>query len=286
MTRFVFLADTHVGARPMGYQQQPGHPARLPELLNALRERIAAEGGADFVLHGGDLTDAATEENIGAAAAAFAALGVPVRLCLGNHDLTAPDAAELWRKNAPEFFAGGRPEYTILTPDIAVHVAPNHWCEQPYFWKDRQREHFSEDQLAWLRSELRRRPDLPHTLVAHSPVFGLPPEQTGLDAPLHAPGVEFAETVFALADEFPQLRLVLGAHNHMNSRVERRGVQYVTVSSFVETPFEVKWIEVSSARLAMRTLRLGTTESPGEYRPDHAYAQGRDQDRTLETRLP
>lgn len=285
MTRFVFLTDTHVGARPMGYQQQPGHPERLPELLGALRARIAAEGGADFILHGGDLADSADEENIRAAVNALANLGIPVRLCLGNHDLTAPDALERWQKHARDLLPEERPEFSIATPDLVVHVVPNHWCEQAYFWKDAQEERFSEDQLRWLRSELRRRPELPHILVTHSPVFGLPPEQTGRADPLHPPCLSFTGTILRLADEHPQLRCVLGGHNHMNSRIERQGVQYVTASAFVETPFEAKLIEVSPPRMVMRTLRLGTTEPPGEYRADRAFVQGRAVDREFDLAL-
>ncbi|MDZ7371989.1 MAG: hypothetical protein ONB12_12570, partial [candidate division KSB1 bacterium] len=177
------------------------------------------------------------------------------------------------------------PEFSIATPEVVAHVVPNHWCAQPYFWRDAQEEHFSEDQLRWLRSELRRKPQLPHILVTHSPVFGLPPEQTGQAEPLHPPHQSFTETILRLADEHPQLRCVLGGHNHMNSRIERQGVQYVTASAFVETPFEAKLIEVSPTRLAMRTLRLGTTEPPGEYCAERAFVQGRAVDREFDLAL-
>lgn len=282
MTRFVFLADTHLGACPMGYQQQPGRPDRLADRLAALRRSIAEQGGADFIVHGGDLVDAVSEENLRAAVAEWARLSMPVRLCLGNHDLTDPDAINRWRTLAPDFFPGIRPEYTIATPDCAIHIVPNHWCERPYFWKDLQRAWFSDDQRAWLRAELRTRPDLPHILVTHSPVFGLPPEQTGFAAPYHAPEETFTRTVVGLSAEYPHVRCVLGAHNHLNSRVERNGVQYVTVSSFVETPYEAKWLEVQPHRLTMRTVRWAGESAADPYLPDHAYAQGRPMDRAFD----
>jgi len=91
------------------------------------------EHGIDFVLHGGDMIDSATDENILAAAELFD-LPVPVYLCLGNHDLTVPDALALWVKLAPGFFKDGKPDCTIMTNDCVIHVAPNHWDEIPFFW--------------------------------------------------------------------------------------------------------------------------------------------------------
>jgi len=54
--------------------------------------------GIDFILHGGDMIDSTTEDHIVAATNAFD-LAVPVYLCLGNHDLTTPDAAEQYQSS-------------------------------------------------------------------------------------------------------------------------------------------------------------------------------------------
>lgn len=281
MTRLLYMADTHLGASPMGYQQQKGYPERLPEILGAVAEYVAADGGVDFVLHGGDMVDAATDANIAHAAETFD-LPVPVYLCLGNHDLTTPDALDRWLRRAPDFFPNGSPEYTIATDDCVVHVAPNHWGETPYYWGDTQNAHFSAEQSACLASDLDTTPGRPHILMTHSPVHGLPVEQTGLPEPHHPPAASFTEAVTSLAREHPTLRCVLGAHNHMNMRVERGGVEYVTVSALIETPFEMKILDIEPGRMSMETVSLAADPGfRGEYDHAKAYVQGRPVDRSF-----
>ena len=95
MTKFLYIADTHLGANPMGYQKQRGYPERLPEILACLRAWLADEGGVDFILHGGDMVDSATADHIREAAEVFR-FPVPVYLCLGNHDLTGEGSLDDW----------------------------------------------------------------------------------------------------------------------------------------------------------------------------------------------
>jgi hypothetical protein len=279
MTRFIYLADTHCGANPLGYQQQPGYPQRLPEMVAALRAYIRQEGHIDFVLHGGDLIDQTTDANIRAAAELFD-LPVPVYLCLGNHDLTMPGALARWLELAPQFFPGGRPEFTVPTGDALIHVVPNHWEEEPYHWTLAQAPHFRADQLRFIEDALAVQPDRPHLLVTHSPVYGVPVAQTGLAEPLHGPPAAFTESVTRLAARYPNLVCLLGAHNHLNMCVVRRGVRYVTVAALVETPFEFKVFTVADGRGAMTTESLAERlGGRGDYNPRKAYAQGRPADR-------
>ncbi len=117
MTRFVFITDTHLGAaNDVGYRQQPRRADQLPALLALLDGwiRREAEGGApiSFVLHGGDMVDAAGPEILRAATETFR-LSVPVYLSLGNHDVTRRDAADLWLSEAPAFFPGGEFAYAL-----------------------------------------------------------------------------------------------------------------------------------------------------------------------------
>lgn len=281
MTRFVYIADTHLGADPMGYQQQPGFPERLPEIVRALSDWMAADGAVDFVLHGGDMVDETTDENLEAAARLFD-LELPVYLCLGNHDLTQKDARERWLALAPGFFLHGSPEFTIDAADLSIHVVPNQWCEYPYYWQLRQTEYFGPHQRRWLTGGLRERAGLPHILSTHSPVFGLPTAQTGMNSRFHAPGERFTDEVKGLVNAFRQLRCVLSAHNHMTMREPCDGVEFVTVSSLVETPFEFKLFEVSARRMEMRTVSLASClPFGGEYDSNKAYVQGRPVDRAF-----
>ena len=111
MTKFIYIADSHVGAGDTGYYQQPRYADRLPELVALLDAWIQQDSGIDFVLHGGDMVDAASVENIRAARAMFQ-LSVPVYLCLGNHDLTGENAFDLWLAEAPAFFLEPDPAST------------------------------------------------------------------------------------------------------------------------------------------------------------------------------
>jgi len=287
VARFIYIADTHLGARPMGYQMQQGHPERIAEILQALEGFIGETGGIDFVLHGGDMVDAATEANIRSAADTFQ-LSVPVYLCLGNHDLTDERSLGMWQSLAPTFFPGGRPEFTIQAGPGAVHVVPNHWeAERPYFWGDRQDAQFSPDQLDWLRRAGAAATESVTVVATHCPALGLPPEQTGFDEAYHSPPPGFRESLVQPALDGRERGgagplVVLGAHNHMNMHVELEGADYVTASSLSEVPFECKLFEVSAGQVTMSTHSLGARlDFESQYDYDRTYVQGRPIDRAF-----
>jgi DNA repair exonuclease SbcCD nuclease subunit len=268
----------------MGYQQQRGYPEMLSKILAALRECLLADSGVDFVLHGGDMIDAASDDNILSAAESFK-MPVPVYVCLGNHDLTVSTALERWMDLAPGFFLNGSPEYTIKAEHCIVHVVPNHWHDLPYHWENVQNVHFSEDQIEHLVKNLSIMPHLPHIILTHSPVFGLPVEQTGFSEPFHPPNASFTDTITDLAAKHGNIQCVLGAHNHMNMRVRSEGVEFLTVSSLVETPFEFKLFDVAPDSITMSTVDLAKSLNfDGEYDVTRNFVQGRAIDRSFSTR--
>ncbi len=77
MTRFLYIADTHFGADPVGYQQQQAYPCKLAEIVSAACDAFVGDGGVDFVLHGGDMIDATSDDAIRRATENFN-LPVPV----------------------------------------------------------------------------------------------------------------------------------------------------------------------------------------------------------------
>jgi 3',5'-cyclic AMP phosphodiesterase CpdA len=284
MTRFLYVTDTHLGAdNEVGYTQQPRRADRLPALLGQLDAWIArsAEAGTPvaFVLHGGDMVDAASPETVRAAAEAFR-LSIPVYLCLGNHDVTRRDALQLWLAGAPDLFPGGRPTWSLTGSGWRLHHVPTQWGEEPYFWDADQRPHFLAADLAWLEAALARDPDAIHLLSTHNPVLGVSPEQTGRSDPYHAPPGAFTEMAAGLLARFPQLKLVLGGHNHINSHGVRHRAHLVTGSAFVETPFEFKVIDVTLGRLDVRTVALlPQVDFQASYDWDKTFVQGRACDR-------
>ena len=141
MTRFIYVADTHIGTRKMGYEVQAGYPGRLPAILDGLCRWAGESGPVDFIIHGGDMVDDATRENIRAAKELFS-LPFPVYLCLGNHDVTGEEALDLWLEEAPDLFPGGNPTFSVTTGDCCVHVAPNQWDDIPFHWQEEMASRF------------------------------------------------------------------------------------------------------------------------------------------------
>jgi hypothetical protein len=279
MTKFIYLADSHYGSNPPGYQQQRACPERLMEVIDTLKKYIMDER-IDFVLHGGDLIDFTSEENIRGGAELFGALDVPIYLCLGNHDLTTPDALHQWLRLAPQFFPGGKPEFSILHEDCAIHVVPNHWGDYAYYWNVDQRMSFDATQKEFLEIALSANIDQPHLCLTHGPTFGLPLQQTGFDEEYHIPNEEFTQTMCDIAARHPHLRCVLGAHNHLNMCRRRAETYFVTTSAFVGTPFEVKLFEVTREKLSMATVTLGNRmNEKNAYNFDKTFVQGRSVDR-------
>lgn len=280
MTKFLYLSDSHYGANPPGYQQQRAHPELLPAIVAALQNYIAEEN-IDFVLHGGDLIDSTSEENIAGSTRLFEALGVPVYLCLGNHDLTIPDALPQWLQLAPQFFPGGKPEYS-LAGDCMIHVVPNHWGQHSYYWEVRQDTSFDARQLEFLENALAANTDKPHILLTHSPVFGLPPQQTGLAEEMHPPTGSLPACIIELAARHPHLCCVLGAHNHLNMCVEKHGTYFITSSALHEVPFEFKQIEVTPEAVTLSTISLADRiNARAAYDFNKTFVQGRSIDRNF-----
>lgn len=269
----------------MGFQQQKGYPEKLPEILSALCEHLSVNGGVDFILHGGDMIDSTTEDHIVAAAKLFD-LAVPVYLCLGNHDLTMPNAVDLWLEIAPQFFIAGAPNFTVASEDCVIHVTPNQWGDIPFYWDRTLRPHLSPAQLGHLSRELGMRSDLPHIILTHSPTYGLPEAQTGFAQPYHSPDASFTEEITATIDKHANIRCILGAHNHLNMRVDHGGVEFITVSSLVETPFEFKLFEVTPRRIEMTTVELSSAlDFDREYDFNKSFVQGRELDRSFTRNL-
>lgn len=281
MTRFVFLSDTHIGTTPIEFQQQPAFPEQIHHLIDALERWLAQEANIDFVLHGGDMLNDASRANIRTASALFKRLSVPVYLCLGNHDLTDPDALAWWLEEAPQFFPQGQPNFVIDRGSIRICVMPNQWDSSPWYWSDVQNPSFTRDQKQWAR-QLADEPQGPgiRMLVTHSPVYAITCAQTGFAEPYHTPPPSFSSEIRDLSALWPELQCVAGAHSHINSCIHHDELTYVTVSSFVESPFEFKVFEVHEDYIQMTTHNLdGDVGFRSTYNFDKTYVQGRQCDR-------
>jgi 3',5'-cyclic-AMP phosphodiesterase len=289
MTRFAFLTDTHLGAvSGVGYMQQPRYADRLQALLSLLEDWNAHQDGesVDFVLHGGDMVDVLTAATLGAAREAFS-LTVPVYLALGNHDLTGTDSAAMWMAEAPEFFPGGHLAYTLGGAGWMLHVLPTQWCEKPYTWDDVQNPHFLPEHTAALEASLAQHPDLVHLICTHAEVLPVPAAQTGYSEPYHRPLPAYRDGLADLVQRFPQIRGIIGGHNHINTHGYLGAAHAVTASAFPEAPFEFKVFDVGADHLAMQTVSLmRQVEFPVDYDWGKTFVQGRHCDRTFDWQIP
>ncbi|KKR04422.1 MAG: hypothetical protein UT30_C0008G0044 [Candidatus Uhrbacteria bacterium GW2011_GWF2_39_13] len=284
--KFIYLADTHIGGSDSeGYRQQPRYLLHISELMECLAGWIEKQKNIDFIIHGGDMVDSSSAENIDAALKFFRQLPCPVHIALGNHDLTSDDAVGYWLNKAPEYFSGNSVNFPFSHDEMDFYFLTCHWGKKPYFWDpaEKQIPYFSASQLEALRKY--GTVSKPLFLIVHSPVLGLPCEQSGLKNPLHLPEGDFSMTMRKIADEL-SVKAVLGAHNHMNMNVELDGVNYITVSAFTEAPFEFKLFEVTETKLSMKTISMAAEAGfKSDYNFDKTFVQGRLCDRFFERDL-
>jgi predicted phosphodiesterase len=281
--KIIYLADTHIGGSDNeGYRQQPRYLSRISELMKCLAEWIRKQEDVDFVIHGGDMVESTSLENIKYASELFRKLPCPVYLTLGNHDLTSDDSVDYWLNGAADLFPGNSADFSISRQGVDFHFLTSHWGSKPYFWDpaEKQIPYLLPSQLQ--KIERYEASSNPLVLITHSPIFGLPSEQTGLENPLHPPEGAFSEIMLDKTNGLP-VKMVLGAHNHMNMNLELNGVNYVTASAFTETPFEFKVFEITGTRLSMKTVSLASELGfKSDYCHDRKYVQGRPCDRLFE----
>ncbi len=161
--------------------------------------------------------------------------------------------------------------------------SPNQWGPVPYCWNGMQEPHFSTKQEHIINDGLARDPHRVHVLSTHSPFHGVPVDQTGLNQLFHHPPQAFVKQGQSLLKAHSNLLCILGAHNHINTCVEQDGGHLVTSSSFVEVPFDFKFINISDGHITMTTHCLvDQIDVAVNYDFGKTFVQGRICDRTIE----
>jgi DNA repair exonuclease SbcCD nuclease subunit len=284
MTKFIYLTDTHLGGSAQTYKQQTPYREILDELLLLLNKKINEIGDIDFIINGGDAMDQYEDSLLAKAKQSFN-MSKPVYFCLGNHDLTEPDAADKWIKQAPEFFKDSSLHFEIEEKDCILHILPNHWCEKEYFWEKAQEPYFSPIQLDRLKEKLKNKKK-PHIIITHANILGIPREQTGFEEEYHTQKESFIETFTELVESYPQIKCIVCAHNHINSINFMGKVPVVSASSFSESPFEFKLFEIDNGSLSIKTIHLSDILNlKVDYDFNKTFVQGRDKDRNININL-
>jgi hypothetical protein len=287
-SEFIYMADTHLGAESIGFFQQNAYYKFLPEILQALKGWIIENDKIDFILHGGDIIDKTTKINIQTADSLFSSLPVPVHLCLGNHDLTEKNSLNLWLKHSNNLLYKNKPCYCVEGKYYALHVIPSHWCESPYYWNLKDQDpNFSLEQIDELENNLSNNSNKQiQILSTHSPIFGIPTEQTGFEKLFHLVPDKFTKKILNIIEKHKNLKLILGAHNHINMHQEKIDKHFVTTNSFSETPFEFKHFKINKNNISMSTVSLlENMNFKTSYNFNKTFVQGRPRDRSFMEKL-
>lgn len=272
--KFLYITDTHIGCSHDGYHLQPRYVGCEEQLFAGLA-RWVAEHDIRFVVHGGDLTDHGTPEEIDRAVALCGGLGVPVYLCLGNHDLARADSIERWRSDAKTLLPEGETSFIVDAGPVALHVIAHHWHPDiGYRWQaDRPQEpRLDGNRVDALEASLKRT-NRPAIAVTHAPINAVPRRQCGRDEAFHPPYRPYAETWRRIIRANRNLRLVLTGHNHAFS--ESGDTFSCTTPAFNEIPAQARVVTVRERTIEIETVSLAADLAlPATPDPETAWCIG------------
>ena len=103
--KFIYLGDTHIGGSETGeYCQQELYLRYARDLFDKLGIWLHEYTEVDFIIHGGNMADSGTEENILLSQGLFSTLPAPV-LWPWAIMIDGRNSYRKWLCIAPEFFA-------------------------------------------------------------------------------------------------------------------------------------------------------------------------------------
>lgn len=283
MLKIAYITDSHLGAHADGFHQQPCWVGGLPTLLDRLRQFIAAQE-IDLLVHGGDLVESATPEQIDQSLAQIASLGVPVLMCLGNHDVCRQGAFAQWRKAVGAHDAITLADAHHQTDEADLYILNNHWTADGrtgMFWDPtppfRYVPGWADGQLAWLDERLARFRDRPAIVIVHTQVDAIH-TQTMPELDEYIPD-QYTLPFKAVLDRHAHCRLVLCGHCHVTASVAHGPRMHVTTGAFCEAPFQVRLLEVGQRAIGVSTVTMGPTPDGLNIDPARAWTLGEKADR-------
>lgn len=255
--RFAYLTDTHIGCDAGGYQLQPRYLGRETALFQGLG-RWLKEKRVTFVVHGGDLTDHGLPHEMRRAGELCSLLGVPVYLCLGNHDLAQADSMRHWSEVSLPNVAIAHHCFAVDVGAARLIMTSHHWHSQvdhQWITDAPQTPRLDADQQEALRALLAESAR-PAIAVTHAPLNEVPAAQRGTPVPFHPPHEPYLDTWRRLGTEHRNLRLVLCGHNHAHSRHDHGTFVSCTTAAFGEAPAQLRLITVRPDAIQAQTVAL------------------------------
>jgi 3',5'-cyclic AMP phosphodiesterase CpdA len=232
--RFAHVTDVHITKdqnAPAGVARMFGHMfARKDD-----RPELVVNTGDAVMAVDGKVTGAKAAEQIALWRAATKDLPVPVRSCLGNHDIwdgvgpTAEVPAELKGTALMVKTLGMPAPWYGFDHGGWRFVALNSVCNWPGFGQ-LTKEHFD-----WLKDDLKKTPrETPVCVFSHLPILSVTSLVYGDECKRGndnlVPGIWQHADCWAITEVFrrhPNVRLCLSGHMHTQDRCEYRGVWYV-----------------------------------------------------------
>jgi 3',5'-cyclic AMP phosphodiesterase CpdA len=284
--KIAYITDTHLGATAEDWSQQPRWVGGMPALMRRLRLWLD-EHDVEIVVHGGDVVHAATFGQIQLATALMGALGRPVFVSLGNHDLTERDSYQQWQSLAGQQRWLTAQDTHLELDACDLIVLTNQWVTSEgvgMYWPLATRpyhEAISREQLDWLDAALATHATRPAVVAIHAPIDPLPPALTGLDSLYKIPDAGYAAAMHTVLDRHRRARLVLSGHNHVSFAQRQGGRVDLTTSSVGETPLQVRLIEVTGGVIQVTTHTLGEPPTGLVIDGARGWTAGRREDRTM-----
>ena len=211
--RFGVIADLHHGLAPDAM-------ARLEAFVSAVRGRE----GLDFVIQMGDFCYAKPASE--ACASAFAALPVPTRHVLGNHDMDVGSKADVmgvWGMDErfSSFDAGGVHFVVLDLNHLNIDGMRVAYDDANFYVEGEKRAWADPAQLEWLAADLAAT-DRPTVVFAHQPL--------GLTREVGGALPERQEEVFRVLRGSGVVACVCG-HLHVDRHEVREGIHCLCVNS-------------------------------------------------------
>ena len=284
--KIAYFTDTHLGAAAEDWRQQPRWVGGVPTLTRRLRLWLD-EHDVEIVIHGGDVVHAATFPQVQLAAALMGALGRPVFVTLGNHDLTGRESFQQWQDMAAQQRWLTVVDAHLPLDECDVVTMNNRWATAEgtgMYWPLGTRpyhEAIGEEQLQWLDAVLSSDAAKPAIVAVHAPIHPLPPELTGTEGLYKVPDAEYAAAMQVVLDRHPRVRLVLSGHCHVTFAQRRGGRVDLTTASLSEAPLQMRLIDVRDGAIDVTTHTLGPAPAGLVVDEARGWTAGRAEDRTV-----
>jgi 3',5'-cyclic AMP phosphodiesterase CpdA len=287
--KFAYITDTHFGGDKNCWGQQTTYPELLPKLFNKLSQYLK-QNPVDFILHGGDITNNASPQQLHDLDDTIAQLPAPLRLTLGNHDLSHIQALSLWKEKNNTF-----PSNTTATGDFTIEMGPvtllamtNSWSnpngDNPFYWDSskEQTAGFTDTQYDWLEAQLNETPEKPFILTIHETLYSLPPRLTGMPEPIHKTTGPYINKIKSFINTHPQIKLILSGHCHASCLTIDNSQYFVTTSAYFEPPFQIRIIDINNSSINLDVAypcNMEEFDIPGT--PESFWSAGQQQDRKI-----